>query len=67
MKVAAVIPARMHSKRLPGKPLIRIAGVPMIVRVLERARACPQLSRIIVATDDESIFRTVAEYGERHV
>jgi 3-deoxy-manno-octulosonate cytidylyltransferase (CMP-KDO synthetase) len=63
MKVAAVIPARMHSTRLPGKPLIRIAGVPMIVRVLERARACPQLSRIIVATDDEGIFRTVAEHG----
>lgn len=63
MRVAAVIPARMHSKRLPGKPLLRIAGVPMIVRVLERVRASPQLSRIIVATDDENIFRTVEDYG----
>jgi 3-deoxy-manno-octulosonate cytidylyltransferase (CMP-KDO synthetase) len=63
MKVAAVIPARMHSKRLPGKPLLRIAGVPMIVRVLEKVKACPQLSRVIVATDDENIFRTVEEYG----
>jgi 3-deoxy-manno-octulosonate cytidylyltransferase (CMP-KDO synthetase) len=63
MKVAAVIPARMHSTRLPGKPLLRIAGVPMIVRVLERAQACSELDRIIVATDDENIRRTIEEHG----
>jgi 3-deoxy-manno-octulosonate cytidylyltransferase (CMP-KDO synthetase) len=63
MKVAAVIPARMQSVRLPGKPLLKIAGVPMIVRVLERARACPELNRIIVATDDEDIRREVEKHG----
>ncbi|NWG12080.1 MAG: 3-deoxy-manno-octulosonate cytidylyltransferase [Acidobacteria bacterium] len=63
MRVAAVIPARMQSTRLPGKPLIEIAGVPMIVRVLERARACPALGRIIVATDSEEILRTVERAG----
>jgi 3-deoxy-manno-octulosonate cytidylyltransferase (CMP-KDO synthetase) len=63
MRVAAVIPARMQSTRLPGKPLRRIAGVPMIVRVLERARLCPGLDRIIVATDSEEIVRTVQESG----
>ncbi len=63
MNVAAVIPARMQSTRLPGKPLLRIAGVPMIVRVLDRARACPEISRIIVATDDERILRCVEEQG----
>jgi len=63
MKIAAVIPARMHSVRLPGKPLLKIAGVPMILRVLERARASSGLSRIIVATDSRDIFRVVAKSG----
>ena len=63
MKVVAVIPARMQSTRLPGKPLLRIAGKPMILRVLERARSSPELDRIIVATDSEEIRRVVQESG----
>ncbi len=63
MKVAAVIPARLQSVRLPGKPLRLIGGVPMILRVLERARACPELDRIIVATDSEEICRVVESAG----
>ncbi len=63
MRVAAVIPARMQSTRLPGKPLLRIAGVPMILRVLERARSSPDLNRVIVATDSEEICRVVETAG----
>src|SRR5437867_3798319 len=63
MKVAAVIPARMQSVRLPGKPLRLIGGVPMIVRVLNRARACPELNRIVVATDSQEICRVVEAHG----
>ena len=63
MRVAAVIPARMQSVRLPGKPLKPIAGVPMILRVLERARACPGLDRIIVATDAREIADVVVGAG----
>jgi 3-deoxy-manno-octulosonate cytidylyltransferase (CMP-KDO synthetase) len=63
MGTAAVIPARMHSTRLPGKPLLKIAGVPMILRVLERARACAALSRVIVATDSEEIVSVVRAAG----
>lgn len=63
MRVAAVIPARMQSVRLPGKPLLCIGGVPMIVRVVERARACPELDRIIVATDSDEIRRVVEAAG----
>jgi 3-deoxy-manno-octulosonate cytidylyltransferase (CMP-KDO synthetase) len=63
MKVAAVIPARMQSTRLPGKPLRRIAGVPMIVRVLDRARACTGLDRIVVATDSREIKDVVEACG----
>src|SRR5262245_26841132 len=63
MRVAAVIPARMQSVRLPGKPLRTIGGVPMIVRVLDRARSCPELDRIIVATDSPEIARAVEAAG----
>jgi 3-deoxy-manno-octulosonate cytidylyltransferase (CMP-KDO synthetase) len=63
MKIAAVIPARMHSRRLPGKPLLTIAGVPMILRVIERATACDALTRVIVATDSEEIRATVLKAG----
>ncbi len=63
MKVAAVIPARMQSTRLPGKPLRMIAGVPMIIRVLERTRACPGLDRVVVATDSREILRAVQDWG----
>ncbi len=63
MKVAAVIPARLQSARLPRKPLLAIAGTPMILRVLERARACPGLDRIIVATDSEEIQNLVERGG----
>lgn len=63
MRVAAVIPARMQSVRLPGKPLRLVGGVPMIIRVLDRARSCPELQRIIVATDSEEIRQVVEKYG----
>ena len=51
-----IIPARYESSRFPGKPLVDILGKPMFVRVFERARACPLLSRVVLATDDERIM-----------
>ncbi len=63
MKVAAVIPARLQSTRLPRKPLLPIDGIPMILRVLERAKACVELDRVIVATDSEEIAQIVRGGG----
>ncbi len=61
----AVIPARYASTRLPGKPLIEIAGVPLILRVFRGVRSCTLVDRVIVATDDERIARVVeADGGE---
>lgn len=57
------IPARMGAKRLPGKPLLAKTGRPLILHVLARARAAKRISRAIVATDDERIFRAVTEGG----
>ena len=58
-KVVAIIPARYDSVRLPGKALLEIAGKPMICWVVERALAARNVSRAIVATDDERIFEAV--------
>lgn len=57
-----VIPARYGSTRLPGKPLLNIAGKPMIAHVCARA-AEAGADDIIVATDDERIFQTVNDLG----
>lgn len=53
--ILGVIPARMASTRLPGKPLRLIAGVAMIERVYRGAAACPLLPRVVVATDSDEI------------
>ena len=59
----AVIPARYSSTRLPGKPLLPIAGKPLIVWVAERAAQASTVSRAIVATDDARIFEAVSAAG----
>ena len=63
MSVLAVIPARYASSRLPGKPLVQLAGKPMIQHVWERVRRARSVSRVLVATDDERILRAVAAFG----
>src|SRR5215813_3910493 len=62
-KIVIVIPARYGSTRLPGKPLVQIAGKPMVQRVYERARLAMGGSRVIVATDDERILKVVEGFG----
>lgn len=57
-----VIPARYASTRLPGKPLLDIAGKPMIAHVCERALAAGA-EQVVVATDDARIFDTVTVLG----
>lgn len=57
-----VIPARYGSTRLPGKPLLAIAGKPMIAHVCERAQEAGA-ETIVVATDDDRIFQTVNALG----
>jgi 3-deoxy-manno-octulosonate cytidylyltransferase (CMP-KDO synthetase) len=57
-----LIPARMAATRLPGKPLLNIAGLPMIVHVLRRAQAV-QIGRVAVATDTPEIAAAVTAHG----
>ena len=63
LNVWAVVPARYASSRLPGKPLVSLAGKPMIQHVWERVRRAQEVSRVLVATDDERIRRAVTEFG----
>ncbi|HLZ91471.1 MAG TPA: 3-deoxy-manno-octulosonate cytidylyltransferase [Candidatus Acidoferrum sp.] len=62
-QVIVVIPARYGSSRLPGKPLVSLAGKSMIQRVYERAKLAHLPSRVIVATDDARIVTAVQEFG----
>jgi len=64
--ILILIPARMASTRLPGKPLAEIAGVPMIVHVLRRAQAAG-LGPVVVATDSAEIAAAVDKSGGRAV
>jgi 3-deoxy-manno-octulosonate cytidylyltransferase (CMP-KDO synthetase) len=57
-----VIPARMASERLPGKPLLRIAGRSLIEHVYRRAQES-SARMIVIATDDERIHRAAADFG----
>src|ERR1700688_114248 len=61
-RALVLIPARMAATRLPGKPLLDIAGLPMIVHVLRRAEAA-QIGRVAVATDTPEIAAVVAAHG----
>jgi 3-deoxy-manno-octulosonate cytidylyltransferase (CMP-KDO synthetase) len=61
-----LIPARMASTRLPGKPLAEIAGEPMIVHVLRRAEAAA-IGPVVVATDSAAIAAAVDKCGGRAI
>ena len=61
-RFTVVIPARMHSTRLPGKMLADIGGKPLVARVVERASQSGA-ERIVVATDHEDIARALAPFG----
>jgi 3-deoxy-manno-octulosonate cytidylyltransferase (CMP-KDO synthetase) len=59
----AVIPARYSSTRFPGKPLAALTGKPLIQHVVERARMCTSISRVVVATDDLRIHDAARDFG----
>ncbi|MFI5138714.1 MAG: 3-deoxy-manno-octulosonate cytidylyltransferase [Sphingobacteriales bacterium] len=63
MNILGIIPARYASTRFPGKPLVDIGGKSMIQRVYEQAKKCAHLSDVIVATDDERIYKHVHDFG----
>jgi len=63
MRCLIVIPARMGSTRFPGKPLVQIAGKPMVQWVYERAVASDVADQVVIATPDQEIIDACAEFG----
>jgi 3-deoxy-manno-octulosonate cytidylyltransferase (CMP-KDO synthetase) len=65
-RTLVLIPARMAATRLPGKPLLDIAGLPMIVHVLRSAEAAG-IGRVAVATDTPDVAEVVRSHGGKAV
>ena len=66
-RTVAVIPSRFGAERFPGKPLHLLAGISMVVRVLQRAREARGIDLVLVATDDARIAEAVGRAGGRAV
>ncbi len=64
MSFSVLIPARLASTRLPNKPLADIGGLPMVVRVAQRA-ARSQARQVVVAADDAAIVAACEQHGVR--
>lgn len=62
-RILGVIPARLASTRLTGKVLREIAGKPLLAWVVEAAHACPQLERVLVATDSGEVAELCRTLG----
>jgi 3-deoxy-manno-octulosonate cytidylyltransferase (CMP-KDO synthetase) len=62
-QVVVVIPSRYAATRLPGKPLVNLAGKPMVQRVYEQAKLAQTVHRVLVATDDQRIVDAVLAFG----
>ncbi|HBC47668.1 MAG TPA: 3-deoxy-manno-octulosonate cytidylyltransferase, partial [candidate division Zixibacteria bacterium] len=62
-KAIVIIPARFGSKRFPGKAIAPIAGLPLIVRVMQAAQKSKRVSDVFVATDDQRIADAIKQYG----
>ena len=67
MKYIVVIPARYKSKRLPGKPLANIGGLPMIIRTYNQCAKVVNKDKIVVATDNLKIKNVCDEYNIKSI
>ncbi|MDX1699667.1 MAG: 3-deoxy-manno-octulosonate cytidylyltransferase [Melioribacteraceae bacterium] len=61
--IIGIIPARYSSSRLPGKPLLKIGGKPMLQHTFESASKSKLLSDIIIAVDDERVYDVAKSFG----
>src|SRR5690606_40733350 len=58
-----VVPARFASTRLPGKPLLDLAGKPMVVRVHDAVRAALPEAEVVVAVDDQRVHEALSDHN----
>ena len=62
-KILCVIPARFNSNRLPGKPLIMVKNIPLVIWVYNRAMESDVFDKVCIATDDRRIVDTALQFG----
>ncbi len=67
LKTIGVIPARFGSTRFPGKPLAMIDGKPMVQHVWEKASQCEELDEVLIACDQQEIFKTAQNFKAKVV
>lgn len=67
MRISVIIPARYDSSRFPGKPLVDINGMSMVMRVYRQALKASGISDVIVATDDHRILDHVNDCGGKAI
>ena len=58
--IIALIPCRLHSKRLKKKALLKIENLPVITHVLKRAKLCNALDKIVVCTNSNKIIKDIS-------
>lgn len=63
MKVIGIIPARLESSRLPGKALVDICGLPMVIHTCKRTQMAKSLNDVYLATDNEQIRKVAESHG----
>lgn len=66
-RVVCVIPARMGSSRFPGKPLVPLLGIPLVLHVWERCRLFERFERVVIATCDPEIAEAACGHGAEAV
>ena len=67
LSIVAIIPARYASTRFPGKPLVHIHGKTMIQCVYDQVKSTPEITEVVVATDDDRIEAEVLRFGGKVV
>jgi 3-deoxy-manno-octulosonate cytidylyltransferase (CMP-KDO synthetase) len=63
MRSVVLIPSRLNSNRLPGKALLKIGDIPMVVRVMLQASKCSDVADVYVCTDSNEIAESVFLFG----
>jgi CMP-N-acetylneuraminic acid synthetase len=62
MKIAALVPMRHHSQRVPGKNFRPLAGKPLFHHIIGTLLACPEISQVVVDTDSQPVIDGLREY-----
>ncbi len=67
MKIVGLIPSRLESVRLPGKAILDICGIPMVIHTYKRALFSKAVDEVYVCTDSSEIVKVCEQYGVPYI